>query len=251
LPSLVCDGDDHLGLVAVVLPVMFAFARPALAQQGDRGRSDAGSAVQATADQLVRDFRKNAKAANQKYKGATLEVSGTVLHVGKNVGMGYVELRAGNDYSGLMCYTKEKQPWGQFAPGQEVKVTGKWPAFAAIASLEDCTVEAVGKSPARTFSAEELAKECQADLRRAGDKLRDATLTVTGVVTETKLEPASGFTQVTLKGSDKAKVVVRLLPSEKDFAAGLKAGDSLTVVGRFAYAVAGEVELDSCLPLTK
>jgi hypothetical protein len=240
------------GLVAIVLPVVFAFARPALAQQGDRGRSDAGPAVQATPDQLVRDFRKNAKAVNQKYKEATLEVSGTVLHVGKSVtGTGYVELRAGNDYSGLTCYTKEKQPWGQFAPGQEVKATGKWPAFAAVASLEDCTVEAVGKSPARTYSAEELANECQADLRRAGDKLRDATLTVTGVVTETKLEPASSFTQVTLKGSDKAKVLVRLLPSEKDFAAGLKAGDSLTVVGRFAYAVAGEVELDSCLPLTK
>jgi hypothetical protein len=44
---------------------------------------------------------------------------------------------------------------------------------------------------------------------------------------------------------------IRLLPAEKAFAAGLKAGESLTVVGRFAYAVAGEVKLDSCLPLTK
>jgi hypothetical protein len=239
-----------LGVVAV--PVVLAFTWPALAQQGDRGRSDAGSAVQASPDQLVRDFRKNAKAANQKYKGATLEVSGTVLHVGKSiVGMGYVELRAGNDYSGLMCYTKDKQPWGKFAPGQEVKVTGKWPDFASVPSLEECTVEAVGKNPARTFSAEELVKECRADLRRANDKFRDATLTVTGVVAETKPEPASGFTRVTLKGGDEVNVFCRLLPSEKDFAAGLKPGDSLTVVGRFAAAVAGEVSLDSCLPVTK
>jgi hypothetical protein len=234
----------------LVLAVVITVASVALDQPSAQGQDK--PTVKATAAQLMQEFKKSKKATNKKYEAATLEVDGTVLRTGKSpAGQPVVELRGTDDLIGLRCYTKEQQPWGKFAPGQKVKVVGKWTDIGLSAELTGCSVEAVDKSPARAVAAEQFAKECAADPRGANKKLSKATFLVTGTVAGTKYVEASGFTQLHLKGVGPAVVICNLLPSEKELASKLKAGDAASAVGQFSYTDGKEVFLDTCLMLTK
>jgi hypothetical protein len=204
-----------------------------------------------SAAQLIEEFDKDEKTANQKYQGAMLEVAGKVLRVDKSsTGQPFVEVRAGKKLLGLKCYTIAKEPWGTFGPGQEVKVAGKWPPAPVVAELRDCTVEAVGQSPLRSVAAQELAGECAADLAGSHKKYSGTMLLVSGTVADRGYPKKAGTFLVYLQTEGDMRVSCRFPGSEKKFVLRLKAGQPLTVAGRFNHADAKEVVLDACLPLT-
>src|SRR4051794_31415241 len=93
---------------------------------GDGGGKD--GTVKLTPAQFDKEFRKSQKATMTKYNGKTLELTGKVLRATRHFsGKPIVELEAGNEFAGVACYTVVKEPWGTFARGQTVKVTGKFP----------------------------------------------------------------------------------------------------------------------------
>lgn len=68
----------------------------------------AAPAVEVTARQLVADYDKNEIAADTKYKGHTLEVTGTVQSVGKDfLDVPYVSLASDNAIFGVQCYLNQ------------------------------------------------------------------------------------------------------------------------------------------------
>ncbi len=210
--------------------------------------------VKLTPEQFDKEVRKNAKKANETYKGKTIELTGKVLRVVRHFsGKPLLDLQANptNEASGVLCFTSEKQPWGKFAKGQTVKVTGKFPDFATVPQLDDCTVEAVTESNIRAVTAEDLARECEADPAAAGKKMKGQTLKVTGTVTASEFDAKTNSPDVTLKGTDKTRVVCRLVPAEKESAAALKVGQTVTVVGQYAFTFEGKVNVEGADVLTE
>jgi len=211
---------------------------------------DKDEALKLTPQQLDMAVRKSAKKANDLYKGKTIELTGKVIRVNRHFsGKPVVELMAANEFSGVQCFTKDKNPWATFAPGQTVKVTGKFPDFPVVAQLEECAVEAVTKSTLREATADELAREAAAD--PAGKKLAKATLKVTGTVASSEFNAKTNFTTVVLKGAGKTDVECQLIPAEKDAGAALKPGQKATVVGQFGGTFENKVHLTGAVVVTE
>jgi len=216
------------------------------------GLAQSGDAVKVPAAQLYKEVSKSAKKANEKYKGKTIEITGKVARVTRSfTGKPEVAVEAGNEFTTVLCYTADKEPWGAFAKGQTVKVTGKFPDFPVVASLEDCKVEAVSAAPLKAVTAAALAKEAEADPVGSGKKLDKTTLKVTGTVVSQEFNAKTNFTDVVLKGTGKTNVACRLIPAEKEAAAALKAGQTATIVGQFGGAYENQVHLMTAMVLTE
>jgi hypothetical protein len=208
--------------------------------------------VKLTPEQFDKEVRKGFKKANEKYKGKTIELTGKVLRVVRHFsGKPVLELDVGNPASGVTCFTTEKEPWGTFARGQTVKVTGKYPELTVVPELEDCAVEAVTENNIRSVTAEELAKECAADPTAAKKKMEGQTLKVSGTVAARELNTKTGFTDVTLKGSGKTQVVCQLIPAEKDAGAALEVGREATIAGLYDFTFEDQVHVKDAVVLTQ
>jgi len=208
--------------------------------------------VKLNPEEFAKEVRKGFKKANEKYKGKTIELTGKVLRVYRHFsGKPEVELDTGNPASGVDCFTIDKEPWGTFAKGQTVKVTGKYPDFTVVAQLEDCKVEAVTESNIRSVTAEDLAKECAADPTAVKKKMEGQTLKVSGTVAARELDAKTGFTNVTLKGSGKTQVTCSLIPAEKDAGAALEVGKPATIVGLYGFTFDDLVHVESAVVLTE
>lgn len=216
-----------------------------------RAADDNDRAVKLTPVQFDKEFRRSQKKTTEKYKGRSIELTGKVLRATRDFsGKPIVELEAGNPYSGLTCYTAEKEPWGTFARGQTVKVTGKFPDFPVVPSLEECTVKAVTKSPLRSVTAAALARECEADPAGTNKKMDKMTLKVTGTVASREFDAKTSFTDVVLKGTGTMQVACRLIPAEKESGAALQVGKTATVVGEFGASYEGRVHVASAVVLS-
>ncbi len=233
----------RLGALPALAGLLFGVA---LARAQDPGPGP----VKLTPQQFDREVRRGARKADEKYRGKTVELTGKVIRAVRHFsGKPLVELQAGNPYSGVLCFTAEKEPWGTVAPGQTVKVTGKFPDFPAVPSLEDCAVEPVTESRIRAVTAEALARECEADPRGAAKKLEKQTLRVSGTVASREPDARTGFTDVTLRCAGKTRVACRLIPAEKESGAALEVGRPATLVGQFGGAYEGQVHIDTALVL--
>jgi putative nucleic acid binding protein len=82
-----------------------------------------------TSDQLLAEYQKNPIAADQKYKGQLVEVSGKIGKIGKSVlGAPYVNLGAVSeeDFFGVSCYLAASavDDVAKMQPGTAVKIRG-------------------------------------------------------------------------------------------------------------------------------
>jgi tRNA_anti-like len=208
--------------------------------------------VKLTPEQFDKEVRKSVKKANEKYKGKTVELTGKVLRVVRHFsGKPLIELDTGNEAAGVLCFTTEKEPWGTFAKGQTVKVTGKFPDFTAVAELDDCAVEAVTESNVLSVTAEALTKECAADPVASDKKMKGQTVKVSGTVAARELDAKTGFTNATLTGSGKTQVVCQLIPAEKEAGAALEVGKAATLVGLYGFTFEDKVNVHTAVVLTE
>lgn len=192
----------------------------------------------------------NAKNAAKKYGDAKLELTDAIFEFGSSAGAPVIEFRANQNNRVLTCLTKEKEPWAVFAPGQRVKVIGKW-ASAATTQLSDCEVVAVDKAGALIpVTAAQLGKE--ADDEKTMARYKGTSLLVTGKVLKSVVEK-SGFTSVVLEGSGKFAIYTQAPVAAQERAKDLKVGETATIAGQFSFmdAEKGEVFLTRCWPVTR
>lgn len=105
----------------------------------------APAAIEVTADELIQAYEANEVAADAKYEGKILNVTGVVDNVGKDiVDTPYVVLTSGGEWEvwGVQCmFDKEHEPeLAQLAVGQTVTVQGRCSGYLINVLVRDCII---------------------------------------------------------------------------------------------------------------
>jgi hypothetical protein len=200
-------------------------------------------------EEFVKEFLKDRKTADAKYVGKVVELSAVVDFVGKNIGdEPYVRL-PGEKFDTAMCFTADKEPWAKVLPGQKVKLKGKCAEYIVAVRMLHCVFTETGPYPAIARTADELAKEFEADSNKADEKYREKYLVVTGEVADKKDEDKTGA-RIYFKTSGKARVECdfRFAISNqlKDFLSSVKTGQQFKAVGRYSFGSSDKVQVDEC-----
>jgi Leucine-rich repeat (LRR) protein len=203
-------------------------------------------------DQFYKEYEAGRNTAAEKYKNKVIELTGEVDGMGRNIsGDAYVSIKLEKQLIGVMCFTAQAEPWAKVAKGQKVKLKGKWPEFAVTAALVNCSFTETGDYQAVALSAPELAKQYEADKVATTKKYDKRQLVITGVVEDREFNSVGAAT-FTLKGTDKVKVKCSFTAFEKDAAKKIKIGQTVKLIGEFAFNFGGEtVDLFFCLPITE
>lgn len=206
-----------------------------------------------TAEAIQKEYATDKGAAEKKYMGKVIELSGTVQTIGRVGGdTPYIGLKAGKEILGVICITVDQEPWGVAVPGQAVKVKGRWPKDAFGLALTQSVFTDTGKYNAVTLTAEALAKEFAADAAGTVKKYDKRHVKLSGEIAAKEFNSA-GAASVTLKTEGKITVKVSFTANENDLTKPLKAGQKLTVVGEFTlnFDTRDDVNLYFCYPLSK
>ena len=97
--------------------------------------------IEITARELYEAYKNNEIAADQKYKGNFLKVTGVVDSIGRDIlGDPYVVLTGGGEYEvwGVQCiFSNAYESWlATLSVGQSIRVTGKCKGYLINVLLE-------------------------------------------------------------------------------------------------------------------
>ncbi|MHC5038329.1 MAG: OB-fold protein [Planctomycetota bacterium] len=98
-------------------------------------------ALTVSAAQLFKDYEENEVAADEKYKGKILQVSGEVSDIGKDImDKMYVNLKTENMFMHVQCYfsDKHKDKLKTMKKGQQVTIKGKCDGKLMGVNLRGC-----------------------------------------------------------------------------------------------------------------
>jgi len=196
-------GDDAK-VVAVQIAVGGSGGRP---RPGAEDLNNVEPKFVVTAEDLLKENKADRKATEAKYLNQVVEISGVVTFVGKTSDKRpYVGLGIPTQFVDVMCFTVDKEPWAKVAPGQKVKMKGRWPPAAFRPMLASCVFLDMGPNPAIKIAAPELVKEFLADKDAAARKYDNRWLIIEGVVADRRWNDKQGFWAVELKGNGKVNV---------------------------------------------
>jgi hypothetical protein len=115
-----------------------------MGKKTDRGESSAKWTIEVDAEELFGDYKSNEVAADNKYKGKTLLVTGTVDKIAKGLGDGiYVTLRGDRgrfSIGNVQCMFGDKNGTvtEEFRKGQGVMLSGRCKGKFGNVILQDC-----------------------------------------------------------------------------------------------------------------
>lgn len=114
-------------------------------------------AIDVTAKQLFADYDANELGADEKYKGKTLRISGTVSSIGKDItGTAYVQFAIGDPVYGVQCMFNDASGLSSLKKGQQLVVRCKEPGKMGNVVLSDCVT--VPAEPASEIPAPKSAE---------------------------------------------------------------------------------------------
>jgi len=206
----------------------------------------------ATAEGLFAEFKKDERAARQKYRGKTLEVDGVVRMAFDDGHEGIISLEAGKDaFFGLPCFVPDKEPWAIVTPGQTLKVKGIWPEAATEPALRFCVIMEAGPNPVVVISAEQLTKDYAADPEGAVKKYSHKYMILSGVISKKEANELGAVT-LTLKGADKVDIECNFA-AHNGPATATKEGQEVKLFSQcfISELKKGDIGFDSCQIITK
>lgn len=197
------------------------------------------------------EYKSDNKAARAKYKGKMIELTGKVVGVGRNAGKEeFLTLEATKgSFLQVICFTRINDAWLKASPGQTVKLRGYWPPIVVTAALVKCQILEVQGESCPRLSAEQLAKEFDADSSATAEKYKKFShLILDGEVASKEVNKV-GAAEVFLKHGGKCRISCIFTAFEKDLTQPLEAGQQITVIGEFSSFSANESSLTlySCL----
>ena len=115
------------------------------AKKEEAPKAQQEEAVEVSADALLEDYKNNELAADKKYKGKTLRVSGTVSQVTDVLGQKALSVDNGGEYelNSVYCILKKEQldKAASLNKGDQVTVVGKNDGYNQInVTLKNCTI---------------------------------------------------------------------------------------------------------------
>jgi hypothetical protein len=201
--------------------------------------------------QFVAEFKKDSKAAHQKYKGKTIELLGRVVSVDTNLSGDPVVMLEGEPKKSdwAACITAERYPAKKLAPGQSVSIKGRGHDWFPGPNLLDCEILRVEGPKPQAFTADELAAEVGKDVEAAKKKYEDKWMLLSGEVAEVKFREGGAADAVLKTKSKGPRVEAVFMLMDKKSAAALKAARRIEVLGRFStlHVSKDKVELFGCV----
>jgi hypothetical protein len=200
------------------------------------------------ATELAEEYRAGKSAANKKYKGKVLEVTGIIRDIGRDAGgekRPYLELGTdANENASVFCYTADREPWQHHAPGQKVTLKGRWPDFLVVATLvESVVTESVGGKVSE-ITAEQLSDEFSSG--DGEEKYDGKRLFVSGTIADKEERPQLDAIYVQLRADGNYFVYCLFNSLEKDVVKKLNAGEKIRVFARVQRRRRG-IELNKCI----
>lgn len=187
-----------------------------------------------TAQELFDEYKKDDKAAHEKYEGKILEISGVVDSCKGSGNESILNLAVNREKSdvlgGVGGVMQEKECWARHSKGQKVKLRGVWGGKAYIgAAIVHAIVLESDPNTTPLYTAEQLAREYESDSAVLMDRYENKPLVVKGTLL--KKEVLSGFKKLILKGTDKTSVSCRFSWGENKEWEEAKEGTQVTVFG--------------------
>jgi tRNA_anti-like len=209
-----------------------------------------------TSKEFAEEYKKDEKAAEAKYKGKVIELSGTVKSVSRSPDRGpFLSLQAGEkDLLGVWCFTTDRRPWLRATPGQTVKLRGKCnPRKFELYVLLKCVVTDVSGEAPVTLRADELAQEYAVNQDGTTKKYENKYLFLTGEIDKVTSNKANAAS-VVLKTTGTTKVFANFIVLDKAETAGLKEGRKIKLLGKYSLLPPSnvskdEVGLHECIPV--
>jgi hypothetical protein len=100
--------------------------------------------ISITASQLYKEYEANGVAADQKYKGKVLSVSGVVNNIDRDIlDKIYVTIKGDEYFGDIQCYFAESHvnAAAQLSKGQKITVKGKCDGKLVNVKLDGCTMD--------------------------------------------------------------------------------------------------------------
>lgn len=94
-----------------------------------------------TADQLFFEYKANEVAADNKYKGKVVLISGPIRQNGKFMGTAYIVIGGHGFLDGVQCMFGESAGVGSLSKGSQVTVKGEVGGKKGNVLLRNCTLE--------------------------------------------------------------------------------------------------------------
>ena len=203
-----------------------------------------------TAEELQAEYQRDEQAAEKKYKGKIIELSGVVKAV-YNDAPGIIGLVAAKRTLGFPCVMIEKEPWARVAPGQTVKLRGPWAPYGEHPALYDCVIVEAGPNPAVVLTAAKLADEYAADPDGVTKKYSGKPIILSGEVVENKNDDKGRI--VRLKATKKVRIELGYGPAFEKRGAKLMVGQTVKVFGELTEFnfTKDSISLTNPFPITK
>jgi len=203
-----------------------------------------------SAEELEAEYQMDKQAAEKKYKGKIIELSGVVERLYGDE-PAFIGLHAGKRRLGLPCVMTDKEPWARVARGQTVKLRGSWATQGDLPALYDCMIVDAGPNSAVLLSAAKLAEEYAADPKSVANRYNDKAVILSGEVVENKNDESGRI--VRLKGTEKVSIELRYGPVFEKRGTNIMAGEVIKVYGEFTEFNFSKdlISLTNPYPITK
>ena len=109
--------------------------------QSPKVTSDSNPTVTISASKLYKEYNENEIAADEKYKGKIIEVTGVIRDIGNDImDNAYITL-VGNEYFGdIQCYFNEKSVVAKLSKGKKITVIGSCSGLMINVQINNCIV---------------------------------------------------------------------------------------------------------------
>ncbi len=109
--------------------------------QSPKVTSDSNPSVTISASKLYKEYNENEIAADEKYKGKIIEVTGVIRDIGNDImDNAYITL-VGDEYFGdIQCYFNEKSVVAKLSKGKRITVIGSCSGLMINVQINNCIV---------------------------------------------------------------------------------------------------------------
>ena len=110
-------------------------------EQSPKVTPNSNPSVIITASKLYKEYNSNEIAADEKYKGKIIEVTGVIRDIGNDImDNAYITL-VGNEYFGdIQCYFNEKSVVAKLSKGKRITVIGSCSGLMINVQINNCIV---------------------------------------------------------------------------------------------------------------
>ena len=110
--------------------------------QSPKVTSDSNPSVTISASKLYKEYNENEIAADEKYKGKIIEVTGVIRDIGNDImNNAYVTL-AGDEYFGdIQCYFNKKSVVAKLSKGKRITIIGSCSGLLMNVQMDNCILK--------------------------------------------------------------------------------------------------------------